>query len=216
MISTTISTQQPPEENFQMANKLQAVPESVPVTPADPFDLDALRVSQDFEAMAGVKKQLINVPVRKPNRQDFVRVNPDESYRVNLHVIVLQDDREVYVVRPDLYTGLSNEVVTVTLFTAINRQGVVFLWPVRLPSSDGKTNAWWTSARMAAEQAMTKWVRVSANQSLGAYEVMTAESCTHEPEWPEQSLQELIRIAFRERIIDSIDHPVVKRLRGLT
>ena len=201
-----------------MADKAQmkVVPESVPATPADPFDLGALRVSQDFAAMAGVKKQLNNVPVRKPNKQDFVRVHPDESYRVTLHVIVLQDDREVYVVRPDLYAALNNEVVTVTLFTAINRQGVVFLWPVRLPSSDGKTNAWWTSARMAAEQAMAKWVRVSANQSLKAYEVLTAESCTHEPEWPEQSLQELIRIAFRDQLVDSIDHPVVKRLRSLT
>ena len=53
-----------------MSEKLQLVPEagnSSPATPADPFDLDALRVSQDFAAMAGVKKQLITVPVRKPN-----------------------------------------------------------------------------------------------------------------------------------------------------
>ena len=202
-----------------MAEKLQLVPEafnSSLAAPADPFDLDALRVSQDFAAMAGVKKQLITVPVRKPNKQDFVRVHPSESYRINLHMIVLQDDREAYAVRPELYADLSNELTTVTLFTAINRQGVVFLWPVPLPSSDGKTNAWWTSARTAAEQAMTKWVRVSANQSLGAYEVLTAENCTTKPEWPEHSLQELVRIAFKDRIVDSIDHAVVRRLRGLT
>ena len=50
----------------------------------------------------------------------------------------------------------------------------------------------------------------------GAYEVLTAENCTAEPEWPSHSLQELIRIAFRDRMIDSLDHPVVKRLRGLS
>ncbi len=184
--------------------------------PPDPFDLDALRVSQDFAGMAGVKKQLITVPVRKPNKQDFIRVHEREKYRINLHMIVLQDDREAYAVRPELYADLSNELTTVTLYTCINRQGVVFLWPVRLPPPDGKTNAWWLSARTAAEQAMTKWVRVSANLSLGAYDVLTAENCTSEPEWPEHSLQDLIRIAFKDRIVDSVDHPVVRRLRGLT
>ena len=63
---------------------------------------------------------------------------------------------------------------------------------------------------------MDKWVRVSANQSLGAYEVLVAENCITEPEWPEHTLQELIRIAFKDRIVDSVDHAVVRRLRGLT
>ncbi len=44
------------------------------------FDLESLRVSQDFVKDSGVKKLLTTVPVRKPNRQDFVRVHPDSSY----------------------------------------------------------------------------------------------------------------------------------------
>ena len=110
---------------------------------------------------------------------------------------------------------LSTESVPSTLFTAINRQGVVFLWPVRLPGPDGKTNEWWRSAREAAELAMTKWVRIKANMSLGAYEMFTAESVMQDPEWPDLTFAELLRIAFRDRIITSPDHPVVKRLRGL-
>ena len=43
------------------------------------FDLEALRVSQDFVKDSGVKKLLTTVPVRKPNRQDFVREHPDSS-----------------------------------------------------------------------------------------------------------------------------------------
>ena len=44
------------------------------------FELESLRVSQDFVKDSGVKKLLTTVPVRKPNRQDFVRVHPDSSY----------------------------------------------------------------------------------------------------------------------------------------
>ena len=33
------------------------------------LDLEALRLSQDFSATLGVKKALLTVPVRKPDRQ---------------------------------------------------------------------------------------------------------------------------------------------------
>ena len=62
---------------------------------------------------------------------------------------------------------------------------------------------------------MTKWVRIKANMSLGAYEIFSAESVMQDPTWPELPFNELLRIAFRDRIISSADHPVVKRLRGL-
>ena len=102
-----------------------------------------------------------------------------------------------------------------TLFTAVNRQGVVFLWPVRLPSADGKEMVWHSSAREAAAEAVTTWTRVTANMALGAYEVAIAETVTTEPQWPDSSFQDLLRIAFKGRLITDLDHPVVKRLRGL-
>jgi hypothetical protein len=49
---------------------------------ANPFDPAALRLDQSFAEMVGVKKLLTTVPVRKPNRQDFVRVHPDPAYRL--------------------------------------------------------------------------------------------------------------------------------------
>jgi hypothetical protein len=185
-------------------------------TQPDPFDLNALRLTQDFLGTAGVKKQLLTIPVRKPKPQDFVRVHPSEQYRADLLAIELKDDREYFLVSPTLYAALAGETINLTLFTAINRQGVVFLWPVRLPGPDGRDNQWWSAGREAAEVAMHKWARVKANTSLGAYDVSTAEIEIPEPEWPEQSFQELIRIAFKDRLVDRIDHPVVRRLRGLT
>jgi hypothetical protein len=102
-----------------------------------------------------------------------------------------------------------------SLVTAINRQSVVFLWPVRIPPADGKQSEWWRSQREAAELAMTRWLRVKANMSLGAYEMVEALSKMSDPAWPEVSFQELLRIAFRDRMIDRVDHPVIRRLRGL-
>jgi hypothetical protein len=50
--------------------------------------------------------------------------------------------------------------------------------------------------------------------SLGAYDVFEATGPFPEPQWPGIGFEELLRIAFKGRYIDSLDHPVLRRLRG--
>jgi hypothetical protein len=62
---------------------------------------------------------------------------------------------------------------------------------------------------------MTQWVKVVPNMSLGAYEFFVAENPLSDPEWPPSvTLHDLLKIAFKDRIINGPDHPVVQRLRG--
>jgi hypothetical protein len=194
--------------------QLEKDPKDHGVEVADPYDLSNLRLDQSFVESAGVKRLLTSVPVRKPNPQDFIRAHPGPEYRAALAIIELRDDRETYLVVPSVARDLPGEFVMANVYTAMNRQGVVQLWPVRLPAVDGRVLEWHRSAAEAAELAMQKWVRVKANMSLGAYEIFEATSTIPDPEWPEQSFQDLLRIAFRDRLIDSLGHPVIKRLRG--
>jgi hypothetical protein len=192
--------------------------EATPIAPVakdDPFDLTKLTLSQDFVETAGVKRLVLTVPTRKPSPQEFLRVHPSPEFRAALAVIELKDDREIYLLTPDIARELPGEFVSVMLFTAINRQGVTFLWPVKLPAADGRVMEWHRSAAEAAELAMTRWIRVKANMSLGAYEVFEAASTITDPKWPDIRFQELLRIGFRDRLVDRFDHPVIKRLRGL-
>lgn len=182
--------------------------------PVSPFDPERLRLSQDFAANVGVRKALLTVPVCKPNRQSFVRVHPDEDWRIATAILELKEEREVYLVDPSLWDELPGEIVPMELFTAITRQRVVFLWPVRLPAEDGRRHEWHRSAAEAAEMAMRKWIKVQANMNLGAYEVYEATGNLPEPEWPEKTFEELLQIAFRDRFINNLDHVVLKRLRG--
>jgi hypothetical protein len=68
----------------------------------------------------------------------------------------------------------------------------------------------------AAQYAMTRWIRVKANMSLGAYEIFEAASTVPDPEWKDvlETFQELLRLAFRSQLVDRLDHAVVNRLRG--
>jgi hypothetical protein len=191
---------------------MQPTTEQQASTP-DPFNPTNLRLSQSFVETAGVKKLLTTIPVRKPSPQEFVRVHPSLDYRENFPIIELKDEREEYIVTASLVPELVGEFVIKTLYLAINRQGTLSFWPVRLPGPDGKDMNWWKSGREAAELAMKDWVRVKANMNLGAYDIFKA-AVVSEPDWPTLGYWELIKIAFRNHLIDRIDHPVIKRLRG--
>jgi hypothetical protein len=129
-------------------------------------------------------------------------------------VIELREDNETYLVAGKLAPLLPNEVVPKTIMTCINRQGILFLWPIRLPGPDGRLDAWNTSATRIAEMATDHWLRMIANRSLGAYDVHEATSIGVEPQWPEKAFEELMSIAFANRYITSEDHPVLRQLRG--
>lgn len=77
-----------------------------PVDAPDPFNPASLRLSQDPLAATGVKKALIRVPVRRPGPQEYVRVHPGEAYRLDTAIIDLRDDRETYLVAPELRAEL--------------------------------------------------------------------------------------------------------------
>jgi hypothetical protein len=185
-------------------------------TEADPFDLASLRLSQDYASAVGVRRLITTIPVRKPSKEWFVRTHPDPAYRLQTAVLELKEDREVYLVAPGLWPGLASETTFSPrlLVTSINRQGVPFLWPIRLPGADGKIDDWSRSAMDAADEAKSRWVRIVANMSLGAYDVAVASGQVAEPTWPDIAFQEIIRIAFRDKMISERDHPVLRRLRG--
>jgi hypothetical protein len=181
----------------------------------DPFNLDSLRLSQDFIETVGVKKLRTTVPVRRPHKQEFFRGHPDKKYRLHPALMIdLRDDREHYLVRPELAGELGSECVIATLYTAVNKAGVVFLWPIRIPAADGKDMEWWRTQREAAGLAMDAWVRIRANMALGAYEIAIASDTKANPAWPEETFQQLVEIAFRDRLVDKLDHPVIRHLRG--
>lgn len=183
---------------------------------SDPFDISRLRLSQDFVAAAGVKKLLNTIPCRKPSKEWFVQTHPDSDFRIQTCVIELKEDSETYLVDSTLWPDLIGESTFSprALITSINRQGVLFLWPIRLPSAEGRLDEWSRSAMEASTLAAGKWVRVQANMSLGAYEVFEAAGQWATPEWPDLPFEQLLKVAFKDRFIATHDHPILKRLRG--
>jgi hypothetical protein len=173
-----------------------------------------LRVSQNVAA--DVRKALLAIPVRKPAKHWFVRVRPGAEWRCETFVLELEEDRETYLISPALFDELSSESVVSPrlLVTAITKQGSLFLWPCKLPGPDGKLNAWPASMLEAIAAAEQRWVRVATNKILGIYDCTESLAKTiSEPAWPDLTFEQILRTAFRGKIIDSPDHPVLRKLR---
>jgi hypothetical protein len=206
--------EQKKQANTLDKEKADSVPTSGQNGDLNLIDLSRLRLPQDFIAGSGVKKLLTTVPVRRPDRQSWIRVNPDPTWQLETLVIEMKEEGETYLVERSLWFELSVETTKKVLFTAIDRQGNVFFWSIRLPGPDGRHDPWNASALIAAQEAMKRWVRVVSNTSLGAYDVFTADATLTDPIWPDIGFKGLLEIAFRDRFIRDLDHPVVRKLRG--
>ena len=201
--------------NGEFANRKEALNGAEPASstiPAGSLDFNALRLSQDYTQAAGVEKLLTTVPVRKPNKTEFVRVHPEMHFDTML--LDLKEDRESYLVSPSLLADVSGLAVPVSLKLAINRASVLFLWPLRLPGEDGRSNIWHESAWEAAGLAVNRWVSIRANMCLGAYDIYQGAETLSEPQWPGKSMEDILNVAFRGHVIGEPEHPVLKRLQG--
>jgi hypothetical protein len=178
-------------------------------------DLEALKVSPESLSGGGAREVLTQVPVRKPNRHEFIRTHPDLEMSLVTTVYTDKENRETFLVAPNMREALLGEARVVLIVTGITRQHVTILWPLSLPDETGRSNPWWESAREACELAKTNWVRLVPDMQLGTYRIYKAEGELSEPKWSDKTLNDLLGIGFRGRIIASEDHLVVKRLRGL-
>jgi len=189
--------------------------DAVENTVSDPFDPKSLRLGPNAAAGAiGVKRQVLNVRVGKPGKQEFCRVHPSESYRLDTAILIDSAFKESYLVAPALWTEIPDFITLDRLCTAVTRHGTVFLWQATLPALDGRPCDWHDSMLQAQELAIKEWVRVQSDMQAGSYAVFSATGNLPEPEWPELSLQQILRIAFKTRFIDSLDHAVLRQLNG--
>lgn len=182
--------------------------------PPDPFDPASLRINPDTAAGAiGVKRKIVTVKVCKPNRQEFCRVHPDESYRIDTAVLEDERNRESYLVAPALWAEIPDEITLVRLCLAVTRHGTPFLWPAKLPDPD-RPNDWHVSMLAAQAAAITQWTKVKSSMSDGSYAVFEATGNLQEPQWPDLSFHDILKLAFKTRFIDSINHPFLQELFG--
>ena len=182
--------------------------------PPDPFcDLDKLRIADGMHEQCGTKV-MARLECRKPGSQEYVRANDDVNYSIDALIIENKESREYYMVDPSLEKIVTQEAFRARIITAVNRNGDLFLWVVKLRGLDGRSNSWNESALAASENAKKKWTRIIANMRSNSYDILEVPVPDIEPEWPDVPFNKMLRLCFRDRFIDSWDHILLKKLRG--
>ena len=179
------------------------------------FDPARFRIGGTTSAEPPVRKVLTAVPTGKPGKQQFFRTRVGDDWRTECGLLKLEGDERPYIVDREAAQYVALDIKHVQLRLGIDRQGNVFLWPVPLPPTDIAENTWNLSQRQIADLSERRWVRMTSNRTIGAYEAFEAGGEIPEPTWPELTFAEILEIAFGHgHVIDDRDHPALRTLRG--
>lgn len=156
---------------------------------------------------------------RKPNGREFIRVteNADEIMPFDLLEV---DDKNEYIVAPAAMAEINKlheqegQVMIKTkrqmVHLAVNLDGVGFLWPITVTDSD---NSWIESANNCAALAQAQWIRVVSNVPAKRYDYHPAKRHAGTvPKWPKETFLEMLNLAFKGKVIRSLDHPAIRQL----
>jgi hypothetical protein len=177
---------------------------------------DRFRISQDYADHVQTRKKAVLVPLQKPNPQEWVFIHPAAEWRDSVGVLEDKANREIYVVEPELLPEITETLIPKLLVTYVTRAGSHALWPIRLPNEFGRIDSCNRSALEIVHRYAGQWIRVTYNESNRCYDVteMSEKVEMPVPKWPDGGFAYLFEIAFKGNIIASLQHPLLKTLRG--
>ena len=223
MSKTAIASPGPDDKNPELNANVPDEASPPPTTPVDEVaSHSAKQGGYDWESMilpdngAGDIRttEVPGVPrlSRPPNTQ-FFRTRKELSGVIYTLDTDYDGERTVYLVAPNVAAQLPDEsaIKPKRAVTCITREGGLHVWLI----SSGGTDTWTQSANKATDLAQSKWVRATSSRSLGEYRCVTAEAIQEEPKWPEETFLQTLSRAFDGRVIDTLNHSIIKQLKGL-
>lgn len=186
-----------------------------PIVKSNRINFAEFKLSQDFDSMAGVDKITSTILVDKPQGDVFFRVRSGIEWHPKVFLLVSTEDRETYLIHPEVRQYVPRLAKPTILYTSIKRSGALFFLPVKLPSLVSKSNSWLESRMMAVEHAKKGWVRMESNEKDSVYDIFEVSCDIPDPEWPtDMDCDDMLDIAFKDRVIRKPDHPVIMKIRG--
>lgn len=182
----------------------------------DPYDLDRFRKNPNRQ-IVDRGNILTKVFVDKPPKGDFFHTFTEEEDWFGAFILDFKDGTAVHLLTPEVYDELTSKdedtTKSVTLAMYVTKGGRIGLWPLVDPVPGKDQNSWHASAWIAAEEAKTGWTRIKSSQTMGCYIVQKSKRLDPVTR-PKETMKQLIFAAFKGNIIDTMDHPLIKRLEA--
>jgi hypothetical protein len=196
-----------------------------PLTIAKPGEssLDKFRVTQSptIAGVATLQTALPHFSIKEAG--DYVRLHPDEeNYWSDTYCFVnvpikgqKRDTLHLIAEALALQFLSSGKIKKFRLALASKPHDVFFLCHVPTENLD---NTWNSTNLKACLQAKELWTQATSrgDEGIEGYKIEASgdPDAFPEPNWPQQSLGNLIEVTFAGRMIDREEHPGLLRLRG--
>jgi hypothetical protein len=208
-------TKRTPNMTKENSRKLHAVEGGiVPVTVGNPNAIDDLAIDQShLEEYANPGSESAVVECEKPPRGIFFTVPPEtgKPWKNRAFYFLLQmKDRDSYLISPAIAKQKEEEdtIRPVLIARYVTMAGDEGLWPLKLNPPDGKSNAWNTSALNILELAESGWLRIVSIKKHYRHQPSKKTLKEVPPKFTSRSFQDLIGIAFKDRIVTTLDHEI--------
>jgi hypothetical protein len=203
-----------PDSTVNVQERTQGVTHSETL---DPFDPSNYKKPQDPRLNPSGSTEACGLPtnifIGKPKKQWFIRFHPVPAYRAVLPLLTDDDakrrDSSDYLfvpqlaIPPDLESLVRDNLVV----AAITSAGIPFLYKLAVTDS-----SWYESGLELILRGTDEWVRVTPAD--GCYVTSPPIARLEEPRFPSAPFHDWLERAFTKRLITSLDHPIVKKLRG--
>lgn len=174
------------------------------------LDFRRFKLDEKYAQHQGEQRTLA-VKARRPRSDEWFTVHPDPEFSQETNALIVAADFSYYLVDPSIVPQLEGaDYKVMNLHTAITARGSIFMLTVGT-GSDGFSE----SLRAAVEQAKEGYVRVASNTAERQYDAFLPKKEIPPPVWPaDLTFDGVMEMAFKDRVIDSVNHPVIKGLHG--
>jgi hypothetical protein len=167
---------------------------------------------------AGVEKLPPKLSCGTPGGRGYFVAHPDPDMRA-LVMLVKPDGKDVdeedwMLVDADVEDDLADVGVMYELALCRTINGGYFLWRIKTETPGGRIDAYNETAREALEEhAGERWIKLKRPEKSHGYEV-TKGSPVGAIRWPEFEIDDLVKRAFKGRVVSSENNALIRQLRG--
>jgi hypothetical protein len=176
--------------------------------------IGALRLADNYSASIGGEKLPLRPSFGKFNKHRFSRIHPGEEYKFRCLLVEDKDNGETYIATPAMQSYLGTNAVAKILRLSVDSTGAPKIIAEPILDGQGTPNSWHNSMVKGIDLAETTWVRMEAARNASQYTIIRSRDDLGDPEWPTQSMEELVQEVFQNKIISDPDHPFARQLEG--
>ena len=220
------------------ASALSPIPETIPsqlspapsvngAVPSDPpiesfFAPPPSTIGGDFNfaefrapatpTFVAVDEGISPVRVKKPDKTTTFYVH--ETWREYAYLLPGTQKYEAHLVLPDVAAHFPDLCRRVLLVPYCDSDGNFGIWAINQEDQTGEIHPFSQSAMQQVKRSIGKWCQILANKGNNSYRLFFANDQRKPPNWPSKGFPFLLQKAFEDRIIKTVDHPLLRQLRG--